>query len=230
VQPRDVYEVLKKIGATHLHHANSVTTSSTFLEQGALLSRGFVEDNKLKQTPQGSDQIDKKYNIWHRVFIDHVDIHDRGGRRKGPNQYGPALFVLDLDVLLGLPAGTDIQLTKRNPIYWYDNQPDAERYFQTLDELTKSIHFGDFDKMLVIQTPTGKIDLPNRQAQLILDDPQRKLSSGEDAYSHAETRLKASAAAGRIKASIEKRDCQADCICLKKYAAYPIQKFDFYFV
>ncbi len=38
----EVFDVLKDIGATLLHHANSVMTSNTFLEQGGLASRGML--------------------------------------------------------------------------------------------------------------------------------------------------------------------------------------------
>lgn len=71
-----------------------------------------MEKHGLRQTPQSSDATDKKYGIWDAVFLDHVDIHYRGGRKKGPNQYGPVLFVLSLDVLLRLPAGTDVRVTE----------------------------------------------------------------------------------------------------------------------
>ena len=229
MQGTDVHTVLKRIGATHVHHANSVRTSSTFLEQGGLLSRGFVEVNGLKQTAQSSDEIDKKYGIWHSVFVDHVDIHDRGGRKKGPNQYGPVLFQFDVDILLGLPTGTEVHVTKLNPVRWYDSLPDDKRWFQSVEELSTSISFGDFDKMLVIQTPLGKLDFPNRQARTILDDPQRRFSADEDVYAHAENRLKAAATVGQIEASIEPRKCQSGCICIEKYAKYTSQQMDFWF-
>ena len=80
MQAAEVYAVLRQIGVTQLHHANTVTTSCTFLEQGGLASRGFVEDRHLSQTAQpASDEIDKRYGIWHDVFLDHVDIHYRAG-------------------------------------------------------------------------------------------------------------------------------------------------------
>ena len=228
MQGTDVYSVLEGIGATFLYHANSVTTSSTFLEEGGLVSRGFVEGRGLKQTPQSSDPIDKKYDIWHRIFLDHVDIHGRAGRRKGPNQYGPVLFVLDLDVLLGLPTDTEVCVTKENPIHWH-GKPDNERWFQSAEELAADICYGDFGKIVVIQTPSGKLDFPNAGARIILDDPQRRVSSGEDAYTSAENRLKETAAAGRGAASIERRECYNDCMCVKKYASYPTQRIDRYF-
>ncbi len=229
MQGSDIYKILTQIGATHLHHANSVSTSCTFLEQGGLLSRAFVEAHGLNQTPQSSDQKDKKYGIWDRIFVDHVDIHDRGGRKKGPNQYGPILFQFNVEMLLHLPSGTDIQVTKRNPVHWYDNEPDTGRWFQDPQELEKNIHFGDFDKMLVIQTPFGKLEFPNHEAHVILDNPQQQVSSGVDAYTHAVSRLKQAAQKGQVKLSIESRVCQAGCICLKKYAAMGVQFVDFYF-
>src|SRR5215472_18675424 len=78
-QGSDIYEILKRIGVTHLHHANSVITSCTYLEQGGIVSRGFAEDHGLQQSSQPTDELDKKYGIWHTIFVPHVDIHDRQG-------------------------------------------------------------------------------------------------------------------------------------------------------
>jgi hypothetical protein len=229
LQGADVYAILRSIGATFLHHANSVSTSCTFLEQGALLSRDFVESQHLIQTPQGSDEIDKKYQIWHCVFVDHVDIHDRGGRRKGPNQYGPVLFVQGLDILLTLPPGANVFVTKSNPIHWYDNQPVTERWFQSAQELAGSIRFGDFDKMLVIQVPSEKIEFPNHRVQVVVDNPQRQLSSGEDAYTYAVQRLTAAAAVGHTGITIQQRECRDGCLCVEKYRGYTPGQIDFWF-
>jgi len=225
----EVYSIFKQIGATHLRHANSVITCCTFLEQHGLLSRGFVEDHRLKQSAQPWDALDKKYGIWHSIFLPHVDNHDHGGRTKGPNQYGPVLFVLDLDVLVRLPESTQIRVTRRSPVYWYDTEPESGRWFQSAEELAKSINPGDTDKMIAIQTPSGKLEFPHQQVHIILDDPHRQLSSGEDAYTHAESRLIAAAAAGGLEASIEKRKCQSGCVCSEKYAAWSVPVLDFYF-
>jgi len=226
MKPSGVYTVLRGIGASLLHHANTVPTSCTFLEQGALLSRGYVEDHGLTQTPQYSDEADKKYGIWHRVFLDHVDIHYRGGRKKGPNQYGPVLFVLNLDVLLKLPTTSEVLVTKLNPVHWKEGQAAGDRYYLTAEELAQNISFGDFDKMLVINTPTGTLNLPGENVRIYLDDPQRKMSSGKDAYIHAEARLKAAATAAGIKILIEKHPCQDECACVKIYSACDAKFFD----
>lgn len=228
MQGSDVYNVLKKVGAPCLHHANSVITSCTFLEQGGLLSREFVEKRGLNQTPQSSDADDKKFGIWDRIFVDQVDIHARAGKKKAPNEYGPVLFLLDLDSLLQLPAGTDVLVTKDNPIYW-DGKPDAERWFQSAEELGKGMTKGTFGQMIMIRTPTGKLDFPKGRARIILDDPHRKLQSGEEAYDHAAKRLMAAGEVGKIAASIERRGCQVECVCPKTYAAWKAEGLEFHF-
>jgi len=191
-----------------------------------LLSRGYVENHGLAQTDQPSDEIDKKYGIWDRVFVDHVDIHYRGGRAKGPNLYGPVLFVLGLDLLLKLPAGSDVLVTRMNPIRWNDSQSEGDRWFLTPEELAKDLKYGNFDKMLVIQTTDGKVDFPGKQAQIALDEPQRKLSSGKDAYAFAEKRLRQSARTGGVTVVINEHDCRPDCSCVEKYKGYDQEHFD----
>lgn len=69
-----------------------------------------------------------------------------------------------LETLLGLPASTEILVTKMNPVHWRDNQSESDRYFQGAEELSKSIRFGNFDKMLVIQTPSVTALLSGRSA------------------------------------------------------------------
>ncbi len=224
MQGADIYSVLKKTKATNLYHANSVTTSRTFLEQGGLLSRGYVEDHHLKQTPQLSDEIDKKFGIWHGIFLDYVDIHYRAGEK---NRYGPVLFQFDLSILLKLGQDTDILVTKKNPVRWECTDPNHRRWFQTKDELAKFINFGDFGQMLVIKTPSEKLDFPNGRALIILDDPKRKLSSGDDAYTHAQNRLMS--IDGPVEPSIQPRKCRGACGCVNEYAEDADRQIDLYF-
>lgn len=223
---RDVYDVLRGIGAETLQHANTVTTSCTFLEHGALLSREYVEQHGLAQTSQESDAIDKRYNIWDCVFVDHVNIHYRGGRRKGPNMYGPVLFQFNTDLLLSLPDGSDVHVTKMNPVHWTSRQRDEERWFGDAAELSRSLNFGDFDKMIVIRTPGRKIDFPSQPVRIALDNPHRTLMNGTDAYQHAEQRLRNAARLGGVGLSIQTHECRPGCICLERYAQYEQQFFD----
>jgi hypothetical protein len=83
--------------------------------------------------------------------------------------------------------------------------------------------------MLAIQTPSGKLDFPNRRVRIILDDPQRQVLAGVNAYTHAEARLREAAARGKVEVSIERRKCQMGCICAGKYAAWSTPVVDFYF-
>jgi hypothetical protein len=229
MKPAEVHQVLREINADYIYHANSVATSCTFLERCALLSRGYAEDHNLVQTPQNSDGIDKKYGIWHSIFLDHVDIHYRGGRTKGPNQYGPVLFVFDVNILTTLPKGVDISVTKKNPVNWIEKEPREKQWFLSSEELAAHISFGDFDKMLVINTASGILNFPNQRLKILLDDPKRKLSSGEDAYVYAEKRLRDAAAAGNVNLTINSHPCRSDCSCIEKYALYTPKRFDLLF-
>jgi len=212
----EVHSILQDIGATHLHHANTVTTSCTFLEKGALLSRDYAERHGLPQTPQSSDAIDKKMKIWDRIFLDHVNIHYRGGGKKGPNQYGPVLFMFPLGILRELPQSADIEVSKVNPIHW-PNINKSEWCFQNSEELRSQIKFGDFDKMLIIRTASSKLSIPDHKLSIVLDDPDRTLPSGPDAFTHAKNRLKSAARIGGVDITIKKHECKSQCQCLSFY-------------
>lgn len=109
---------------THFHHANSLATASSFIEEYGLLSRGCVEKKGLFQTTQTSDEIDKKYDVWDDIFIDTVDLHGHFPRQ---NLYGPVLFKFTTDFLL--EDNIEIWITKNNPVYWNENTTSEEKYF-----------------------------------------------------------------------------------------------------
>lgn len=209
----EVYQVLQTKSIDQLHHANSVTTSCTFLRLGGLASRGHVADRGLPQTPQYTDDIDRKYGIWYDVFVDTVDIHDRASKR---NEYGPVLFVLGTTVLNNLPPESEVLVTKKNPTKWVDSETDAERFFMTPDELEMSLVKGTFDQMIVIRTANGILPFPEGSVRMILDDPQRTLAQRDDAFSQAKTRLLDEHLPKRFP--ISKRVCRDSCKCVKQYA------------
>jgi hypothetical protein len=122
-----------------------------------------------------------------------------------------------------------VRVTKRSPAHWYDTEPESGRWFQTVDEMAKNVRPDDLDKLISIQTPLEKLNFPNRKARIILDAPQKQMSSGENAYTHAEKRLRAAAAVGQIEVSIERRQCPTGCICAEKYAMWSTSVVDFYF-
>lgn len=218
---QEVLKVLKSSGVTNFYHANSVLTSCTFLEQAALLSRGYVERNKLKQTPQSSDDIDKKYGIWDDIFLDTVDIHYRSRQK---NHYGPVLFVLDAtSVLKDKNLEGTLRITRENPVHWKSGQQPKDRYFETVEEFAQSFSYGDFGKHFTFRTDSGKIPLANHLDHILLDDPQDVLGS-RVTFDTAYKALEAAAKRGNIKIDIRKRQCRDACKCLASYGADSINQ------
>ena len=212
----DVLKVLQSRGVTAFYHANSVLTACTFLEAAALLSRGYVEKHKLKQTPQTSDQLDKKYGIWNDIFLDTVDIHDRARRK---NHYGPVLFVLNVgSVLNDKNLEGKLRITRENPIHWSDGQQPKDRYFETVDEFASYFSFGDFGKHFTFRPDSGKIPLARHLNHILLDDPQDSLGDAS-AFTAALHALEAAAKRGKIEVKIRKRQCCDECKCLDNYKA-----------
>ena len=108
---KTIYEILKSKGITHFHHVNTVATSKSFLSKRALLSRQKVEEIGLQQTPQDSDEIDRKFDIYNYIFLDGIDLANYFSR---PNIYGPVLFKFSIDALLKIPT---IRITKGVRMY-----------------------------------------------------------------------------------------------------------------
>jgi len=168
---------------------NTVTTSCTFLHLKGLASRAYVEANGLPQTDQYTDALDKTFGIWNDIFTDGVDVHYRGGRARGANLYGPVLFELPVAVLLNLPAGSEVMVTKENPANWRYGEPDTEHYFGSLAELEAGYSFGNFKQHIVIRTPTGVLPFGVDPVVIKLDDPKRSLPDGSNAYATAFMKL-----------------------------------------
>lgn len=80
IPSKHVFDALMDKGIDELYHANSVATACQFLRSRSLISRGTVERLGVTQTPQSSDDLDKRYGIWFDVFADSVDIHNRARR------------------------------------------------------------------------------------------------------------------------------------------------------
>lgn len=100
---KEIYQILRDKGLQYLYHANTVSTSQTFIKQNALLSRGFVEENGLVQTDQKSDNEDKLYDVWNHVFLDASDLHSLYSRA---NYYGPVAFQIKLELFNSLTPNT----------------------------------------------------------------------------------------------------------------------------
>ena len=223
----DVYIILRAKGVDTLHHANTVTTSCTFLRLGCLASRGHVHDRRLPQTPQYSDEADKRLGIWYDVFMDGVDIHARGSIR---NNYGPVLFMLSATILLNLPSGTDVLVTRRNPVHGQCADKPADRDFMSPQELLDCYQYGDFGQHVVPRTQDGFLPLDGSPLCLLLDDPQCALYGGADAYSRSVQRLTCAANEGSLVVDIIRRQCRPWCRCLSGHKlSYDETNLEFWF-
>jgi hypothetical protein len=214
VKNTELLEVLRGKGVEALHHVNSVRTSCTFLGAGRMLSRAYVENNRLAQTIQTSDAIDKKFGIWGDVFLDGVDIHSRARRN---NHYGPVLFVLDLEsVLRDKSLEGCVRITRENPIHWRIDQAEEERFFTSCKDFAESYSFGDFGRMFTVRTKEGWIPLQPHLRVIILDDPSIQ-DRKKDAFQNARDALQQSAKTGGINVEVRKRSCSEICRCKEIY-------------
>lgn len=69
-------EFLKERGFSTLCHVNTTATALTFLRNGGLLSRQYVEEHPETcfQTIQKSDAKDKEFGIFNDIFFDVMNI------------------------------------------------------------------------------------------------------------------------------------------------------------
>lgn len=170
LNPKDVYTVLKNKKISNLYHANTISTSITYLKEKNLLSRKYADDNNLNQTEQYSDELDKKYGIWDDIFLDALDIHEYLRR---PNLYGPFLFSFNLE-LLNSGIVSFIRITKKNPVNWKDGETEDDWYYSNLEEFENSYLKGnkyqDVGKMFILKGLNGKLPLKPYLNKFILDN------------------------------------------------------------
>jgi hypothetical protein len=123
---------LKERGIKHLHHANSVETAITYFRYALILSRQKCEADGLPQSPQWSDDLDKKFGIWNDIFLNANDFHQLF---KKPNKYGPILFCFNLDRLRDhLKAnGAGLSITKDQPHEWTEDNSGSRWRVNTND-------------------------------------------------------------------------------------------------
>jgi len=175
IKSKELLNLLLGKGVNFFHHANTVKTSLTFIDQGAMMSRAYVEANGLTQTSQSSDAVDKEFDIWDVVFLDGTDLHKKFGRR---NEYGPILFLLDLNILENFES---VRVTKTNPSYW---RTAKTKFFSSSDEINKNYltgdSFQDGQTMFLFDKPEKTISLEKYCRKIIVDDPKLILVSQKD--------------------------------------------------
>jgi len=191
-----------------LHHANSVATACQFLRSRSLMSRGTIERLGVTQTPQVSDDLDKRKSIWFDVFMDSVDIHHRANRA---NVYGPVLFVIDAKIIKQTYTG-HLWVTKLNPTKW-SGKPDKDRWFQGKNDLEENFILGQFDHMIVARHCGGQLPFKSYMKKIIIDDPERETEDGIDFYSMAIGALWLAMKDASLDVPIERRQCRKNCKC-----------------
>lgn len=169
---KELYFVLKNKGVQNLFHANTVKTSLTFIGEGSLLSRQYVETNELIQTEQYTDQKDKCLGIWDAVFLDGTDLHQKYTRF---NKYGPILFYIDLNVLLS-DDFPEVKISKSNPDSW---DTSIDKFYESISEFDRDYLTGnklyDGRIMFLFDKPQKKLILKRYCKKILIDDPKINL-------------------------------------------------------
>jgi hypothetical protein len=212
LEAKRVFEILKQKGVAALYHANTVQTACSFLQQGSLLARGVVEERGLIQTPQASDESDKKHGIWYDIFVDAFDIHRKLAK---PNAYGPVLFVLDIELLseISMPP---VWVTKTNPAHW-GKDLNLDRYFATIEEFVHGYQKLETKQQFMLRHIGGVLTLAPHLRKMVVDDPGVVVNE-INIYDQALGGLKASARAGGLtNLPMERRQCKGRCACRELY-------------
>lgn len=168
---KELFDILHNKGISCFHHANTISTSITFLKEKHLLSRKYIEDNKLFQTRQSSDALDKIFNIWDDIFLDAIDIHKEFSKN---NLYGPFLFSINLNLLKSSDIKS-VRITKKNPVRWRKNENEKDWYYSDLNEFNNNYKTGnkgkDVGSMFIFKNIGGKIPLTPYLEKITLDNP-----------------------------------------------------------
>jgi hypothetical protein len=217
VNPKELYEFFVSKNLKYFFQANTVRTSCTFIEQKGLMSREFVEYKGLTQTPQSSDEIDKKFDVWNDIFLDLFDLHGYFPRQ---NLYGLVCFIVDNRFLIDNEFN-NIVITKTNPIYWDKSMNDDDKYYSTVkeyaDEFEENIRRKCIQqKMVTIHNTHKKIPLEKYLVKILLDNPLVKIDD-VILYNEAKQKLNISLEkSGFDKNILESRKC-ANCYCHENY-------------
>jgi hypothetical protein len=211
LHPIRLHKLLKENGVNFLHHANSVATSITYIENKGLLSRGAVKNLGLYQTGQTSDKIDKQFDVWDDIFLDTQDLHHHFLRQ---NSYGPVLFKFSIDFLL--KTKYEIRVTKNNPIHWSARDLNKKRYFSSVRELRET--WGNYKthrKMVTIRKNTKPI-LFKYLREIVLDEPGLLLD-GVDLFQIAKKALTKALRNVDVDLKVQTRKCPSACWCKNNY-------------
>lgn len=202
-------ENTKKV--TELHHANTVLTSLSFAKLGGLVSRARVVAEKLPQTEQYTDEDDKRYGSFDKLFLDPTDLHQR---LSGRNHYGPVTFVFDVAVL-ELPCVREVSITRYNPANWHMTSIPKSNRWLTPKDIAERFDPQGWQNHIVLKCATDLLPFTPYLRRVLLADPEAKLPDKTDAFQPAFEVL--TAAFGRLGIAVRKRECQEKCGCRGTY-------------
>jgi len=209
---KDVFNLLEEEGIKYLHHANTSSTALSFLENGAILSRQYVEDNAETcwQTIQGTDELDKQLGIFNDVFFDVENLWECGPHM---NNYGPVVFKFSTKVLKERVIG----IMKDNPI----RGGEGGLYFERLGEVKNAciyMNSWQFSNHIVVKDAGGSIDLASLK-RVIFYSPNEPLAlDSRNNPSDACCLIKQKSLEMGIK--FENRFVDTNCIPEKKYPTF----------
>ncbi len=131
----ELANLLRQRSFSSICHVNTVATALTYLRQGGLLSRQYVENNPQRcfQTVQNSDEKDKHLNIFNDIFFDAENLWEK--MSSSICFYGPVVFIYDVAVL---EQFQEVYVSRLNPVYW-NNGTIRENCFSTVNKLYSSL-------------------------------------------------------------------------------------------
>lgn len=195
-------------GISHIHHANTLATSLTFLKNDGLHSRGQVEQKGLFQTLQDSDEDDIRNDVWNDIFFDTVDLHGHFPRQ---NLYGPVLFKYEIRTILN--PDLHLYITKNNPMFWKPTTTYNEKYFMDMDDINNNWNKYELQrKMLTIKNPINALPF-NDLTSITLDNPNVIIYGDTDLFDEAK---KALTEAIPLNHRLNIRKC-GNCFCESNY-------------
>jgi hypothetical protein len=161
-----VVRVLEGRGA-NLYHACQLKDFRSYIKLGGIPSRNKLFSSGLEFTLFDTDSIDKKNNVWDKVFGNFSDFgyqFAKKGTKSQPNPYGPIQIVFKPNALR---AVTDLSITLRSA---------GARDFDRDEECLKSTH--EFEK--IFQFADSRQTQNANQKKNVAFDKELRIRFGRD--------------------------------------------------
>lgn len=223
IDAEELIGVLQSKNVEYLYHANTTKTALSFIRNAGLLSRGAVDILGEVQTPQYTDDADKRFGVWNDIFFDAVDIHER---IRNNNKYGPVLFVYNLEVLK--TAKEDgLRIVKLNPSSWNDNTTEEQKFYTDINDFDLHYCRGDFNTQITFNNFTTPLLFACGLEKIIVDTVRIKYRD-----IHVGTNMLKAIRDAVVEHSPDElskiciRSCPIDCKCHQTYLDMYNPKFE----